>query len=410
MKTGEVEGGAGDKPLVVSLCGTYLKREMQSLYRQMASLRRHRGHVMAEVLENLEEFPAEGFGLTELRRRERPRHRGNSLLRFWYKHVVRQWPPPRPIGMVGREGEYYHPYDLVDRLEELEPALVHVYYGHKAVKYREMLEAWGGPWIVSFHGVDAAKFLDRPGYREELGRVFCEARLVLGRSGSLLARLEELGCPAAKLRLNRTPIQMGGLGLEERVRPGGGEWRLLQACRLVEKKGILTLLDALALLRPEYPCLRYELCGDGPLAGRIAQRVSELGLEGVVEMRGWVGQAELREAFRRAHLFVHPSETTAEGDQEGVPNALLEAMAVGLPVVATRHGGIPEAVSDGVDGLLVGERDAMALAGALRRVFEGEVELGAMSAAAGASVREKYGAGRAVAALEDCYEEARRVR
>jgi glycosyltransferase involved in cell wall biosynthesis len=97
---------------------------------------------------------------------------------------------------------------------------------------------------------------------------------------------------------------------------------------------------------------------------------------------------------------------TASGDQEGVPNSMLEAMASGLPVVATRHGGIPEAVTHGIDGLLVEEKDAVALAQALCTLMSEPDRFATFSRAAAASVRAAYGAESAVAALEECYAEA----
>lgn len=221
------------RPLVVSLCGTYLKKEMQSLYRQIANLREFRTVVFAEQVENLDQFPFEP--VVRMEKRTEPRYRGNFLKRFWYKHVLKQWPPPVPIGHVGNAGQYYHPYDLVDLLGEWKPALVHVYYGHKAVKYRRMLKASGVPWLVSFHGVDVVKFMDDPDYVEGLRQVFAEARLVLARSESLLNRLRDLGCPEEKLRLNRTPVPLETIEYQERSAPADGQWRLLQACRLIPK-------------------------------------------------------------------------------------------------------------------------------------------------------------------------------
>ena len=134
----------GKRVLVASLCGTYLKPEMQSLYRQITGLQEHRNIVLAEKVANLEMFPC--ADLVQMQKQARSRPRGNFLLRFWYKHIVKRWPPPRPIGSAGRDNEYYHPYNLVDLLDEHKPDLVHCYYGHKAVKYLKMLQAAGVPW------------------------------------------------------------------------------------------------------------------------------------------------------------------------------------------------------------------------------------------------------------------------
>lgn len=391
---------ADPRPLVVSLCGTFLKREMQSIYRQVTGLRRFRTVVFTEQVENAEVFPF--APVVVMQKLVRPRARGNFILRFWYKYVVRQWPPPRPIT---RQPEFF-PYNLPALLAEHQPALVHVYYGHKAVKYLEMLRKWGGPFVVSFHGVDVVKFVDTPGYTAELQRVFADARLVLARSDSLLDRLRALGCPPEKLRLNRTPIPLDAIPFHERHAPADGEWRLLQACRLIPKKGLYTTLAALPAVIARFPKVRFILCGTGPEEKRFASEVRALGLQDHVIMTGWMNQPDLLRAYAGAHVFLHPSELTDSGDQEGVPNSMLEAMASGLPVVATRHGGIPEAVTHGVDGLLVAEKDAAALAEALISLLEQPERLTRFSREASRAVRAAYGAEAALAAMEECYAEA----
>jgi glycosyltransferase involved in cell wall biosynthesis len=281
-----------------------------------------------------------------------------------------------------------------------------VYYGHKAVKYRSMLKAWGGPWIVSFHGVDVAKFFDRPGYAAKMAKVFAEAELVLGRSESLLQRLRELGCPPEKLRLNPTPIPLDGFEIPERPEPENGAFRLVQASRLIAKKGLFTTLEALKSVTREFPAAKFILCGDGPDRESFAKAVAEAGLSGNVELLGWLDQESLRREYARAHLFLHPSEMTANSDQEGVPNSMLEAMATGLPVVATWHGGIPEAVRDGEDGRLVPEKDPAALAKAILELLRDSTERNRCGANAAASVRATYGLEASLRRLEDCYREA----
>ncbi len=89
-----------------------------------------------------------------------------------------------------------------------------------------------------------------------------------------------------------------------------------------------------------------------------------------MHFRGFLSQAELRDLYAASHIFLHPSETPPDQNQEGVPNSVLEAMATGLPVVGTKHGGIPEAVEHGRGGLLVEERDFEALATALKEIAQ----------------------------------------
>jgi colanic acid/amylovoran biosynthesis glycosyltransferase len=389
-------------PKLASLCGTYLKAEMQSIYRQVKNIRKFTNVVFCEQTQNLEQFPfSPVIPLTKLCT---PRAKGNFLLRFWYKYVVKQWPPPREINKLP-PGPHF-PYDLPKQLAAHQIDLVHVYYGHKAVKYLPMIQHWGGPFIVSFHGVDVSKFCDQPGYREDLLKVFAEAKLVLARSKSLLAEVQALGCPPEKLRLNRTPIPLDAFPAHERAAPEDGSWRLIQASRLIPKKGLFTTLEALTKVVPQFPKLKFIICGTGPIKEELLARRDALGLKDHVSVRGWLNQTELADEYRRSHVFLHPSELTESADQEGIPNSMLEAMGTGLPVVATYHGGIPEAVTHEVDGLLVPEKDPTALAQAIIEILSQPDKLGALSRAAAATVRQNFGLNEQVAHLEACYQEA----
>jgi colanic acid/amylovoran biosynthesis glycosyltransferase len=125
-----------------------------------------------------------------------------------------------------------------------------------------------------------------------------------------------------------------------------------------------------------------------------------------VTFPGFLPQEKLRALFAGAHLFLHPSELGPDGDQEGVPNSMLEAMASGLPVLATTHGGIPEAVEHGVSGLLVAERDHAALAVQMLTLAGDPGRYAAMSAAAAKRVRECFDLAAQALTLEGYYREA----
>jgi len=394
------EASSDSRPLIASVCGTFLKPEMLSIYRQVTGLKRCRTIVFTEERRNEQQFP---FSAVEVMTKLlRPKPRGNFLLRFWFKYVVKQWPPPIRIE---KDVKPYYPFDLLPRLEAHQPQLIHVYYGHKAVTYRNILLKTELPYIVSFHGVDVAKFA--AGDREEDFReVLSKATLVLARSQSLLDELLRLGVEKSKLRINRTPIPLKGIEASIREAPADGKWRLVQACRLIEKKGILTAIEALKKVKERYPDFRYILCGQGPQEATIREAADQAGIGENVELRGWLSQDALLEEYSKAHLFLHPSELTENADQEGVPNSMLEAMAAGLPVVATLHGGIPEAVTNGKDGVLVPEKDPAALA---KGILEAMGNVEELSTQARRSVVAKYGAEEQIAALEACYEEAIRL-
>ena len=209
--------------------------------------------------------------------------------------------------------------------------------------------------------------------------------------------------------MNRTPIPLDGIEAFERTPPEDGKWRLVQACRLIAKKGIFTWLDALPKVIEKWPELKYCLAGVGPDRERIEEAVAARGLGENVELLGWLDQDGLQKEYAKSHVFLHPSELTETNDQEGVPNSMLEAMAAGLPVVATFHGGIPEAVTDGEDGFLVPEKSSDELAEAMLRMLAEADQLKRMSRRAAESVRENFGFEKQIDNLESVYEEARQI-
>ena len=143
---------------------------------------------------------------------------------------------------------------------------------------------------------------------------------------------------------------------------------ILCVARAVEKKGLDVLLDALALLPPDLDW-RLEHIGGGPLTGGLRAQAERLGLASRVAWLGARAQAEVIAAYRRAALFCLPARIAGDGDRDGLPNVIMEAMAQELPVVSTSISAIPEIVVDGVTGSLVPPNDPAALAAALERLL-----------------------------------------
>src|SRR5204863_337659 len=126
-----------------------------------------------------------------------------------------------------------------------------------------------------------------------------------------------------------------------------------------------------------------------------------------VEMRGFLAQPELAALYNSSHVFLHPSEMPPDQNQEGVPNSMLEAMATGLPVLATTHGGIPEAVAHERTGLLVPERDVEALFDAMCQLADETDRLYILGQAASRTVRDEFEQAKQIEKLEGYYDEAR---
>ena len=177
----------------------------------------------------------------------------------------------------------------------------------------------------------------------------------------------------------------------------------MQAGRLIEKKGLPVTLRAFSTFLKQHPNATLTIAGEGPLLPELQKSARELGIADRVSFTGFVSQEQLREIYYRSHIFLHPSQTGRDGNQEGIPNSMLEAMAAGLPVFATEHGGIPEAIENGVSGVLVPERDDEALARALLNAAQDPGLLSRIARAGGSAVRRNFDLSTQAQRLEEIY-------
>lgn len=223
------------------------------------------------------------------------------------------------------------------------------------------------PLVTNFLGHDLSRLL-RQQPRSYYRRLFSRGELLLPLSLHFRDRLVELGCPPEKIRVQHLGVDTRQFAFRERRLEPGALPRFVSVARLVEKKGLEYGLRAFAQLGREVPGATWEIIGDGPLRASLEALSASLGLQECVRFLGALPRESVREVLGRAHILIAPSVTAVDGDKEGTPVAIMEAMASGMPVVSTRHSGIPEVVEDGVSGLLVPERDADALARAIRAV------------------------------------------
>jgi colanic acid/amylovoran biosynthesis glycosyltransferase len=377
------------KPVAAQYCATFLKPEMLHIYRQITALRAYQPVVLTQKRENASRFPFEPVATIR-----RPWTR--ELRRFWQKTILRG-----PLFISGGEAR-----QIAQRLRQSRAALLHVYFGHIGVHLLPFLKRTGLPVVVSFHGADAGVDTRRAAHLAPMRKVFDRAALILPRSRAIAEALVSLGCPEEKLRVHRTGIPLDRFPFAQRYVPGDGQWRLFQACRLIPKKGIETTLRVFARFSAEYPGARLTIAGEGPLAETLRELAEDLRIAGRVSFPGFVSQARLRDLLYQSHLFLHPSVTGADGDREGVPNAVLEAMASGLPVASTRHGGIPEAIQDGVTGLLAPEHADAALCEAILGLAADPDRYAAMSADAARAIAAEWEIQAQTRLLESLYDEA----
>lgn len=279
--------------------------------------------------------------------------------------------------------------------------------GNIALRLRQ-IGAWDGALITAFRGYDATSLLKQsPRMYADL---FREGEIFLPVSRALQSELIAHGCPVDKLDVHHSGIDCARLRYRGRTLAPGEPLRLLSIARLVEKKGIDVAVEAVARLTRAGCDVQYEVIGDGEQRDALVQRIATLGITRHVRLLGWRNHDETLAALDQAHVLIAPSVTAANGDQEGIPNVLKEAMALGLPVVATRHGGNGELVEDGVSGLLVPERDDAALAQAVTRLKNAAAHWPAMGLAGRRKIENEFDQQRLNAALDDLYRRAREAR
>jgi len=266
--------------------------------------------------------------------------------------------------------------------------IVHCQFGTLGLAALPMVRAGilSGKLVTSFRGYDLQKANTDHLYDE----LFIEGDLFLPVSASFKRLLVESGCDESKITVHRSGIDCSRFSYISKSLISGEPARVMTVARLVEKKGIDIAIRAVARVIASGRRVIYDIVGDGALRFKLNSLVEDLGVGACVRLLGWKSQEEVIDLFERAHLFILPSVTAANGDGEGIPNTVKEAMARGMPVLSTYHSGIPELVEDGVSGFLVPERDADALAERLSYLIDHPEIWPAMGLAGRRRIEKEY--------------------
>ncbi len=245
---------------------------------------------------------------------------------------------------------------LLGKLKSFNPDIIYVDYGTNGIFLREIAETMDCPLIVHFHGFDLSSELKYPWYLEGLRN--------LAESGAKLIVPSE--------HMKRLWVIATGVSENIHVIPCGPNLSLIQKLRGIErpakptisvlgrmtaKKNPLASIEAFRLVCEAIPTVQINWVGAGELMQAARERVKKHGLEINISLLGGLEHEKALEVIANSHVFAQHSVTAPSGDQEGLPVAILEALALGVPVVSTIHSGIPEAVEDGMNGFLVREHD-----------------------------------------------------
>lgn len=291
------------------------------------------------------------------------------------------------------------------RGSERQIAHLHAHFAHTATTVAMLAARLTGlPFSFTAHAKDIYRVDMNPG--DLLRRKMVAARFIVTCTEANRAHLIAQGGDPTRihriyhgvdLTLFRAAPAEVGKGEE---RPGEPPL-VLSVGRFVEKKGFPDLVEAIRRLREAgIDCRALIVGGLTPHAETVRAQIGEAGLDEVVTLQHAVPQEELRTIYQRASLFVLPCVITDDGDRDGIPNVLVEALAMGVPVVSTRISGIPELVEDGVTGRLVAPGDPAALAQAMRELLEDPAQRRQLADAGRARVDDLFDASRNVQALQ----------
>lgn len=269
--------------------------------------------------------------------------------------------------------------DFVDG-HDLDVDLVHTHFVlRQKVAASLVADALDVPFTVTTH-INA--------FRREsrwVGAVFDRANRIFAISDDTRQYVARKFTPTA-------PIEVVRVGVRPELFSGaaGDAKRIVTVCRFVEKKGLPDAIDAVARVAERVPDIEYRLLGSGPLKPTIREQVRDRALEAIVDLPGQVSDDRLREELDAAGTFLLPCVVAADGDRDGTPVALMEAMAMRTVPVSTTVGGIPEMVTDGHDGYLVDPHDSEALADALVDQIRGGASAEAMADNARKTIKDRY--------------------
>ena len=360
----------------------YLFTNGQWIHTQMTGLRRYRPIVLTQQTQNLEEFPIEPVFTAA----ERPP--GMRLLNRAVRRLTGEYPFYGAI------------------LEREEARLIHAHFGFEGCRCLRAQRSTGLPMLTTFYGADASSHAALSRWRERYIRLFAAGTAFVVEGGAMRRRLEEIGCPADKIRVCHLGIDLGRIPFQPRARPQ--EVRFLICAGFREKKGIPYALAALGRIASTKAVpFSVTLIGDGPERPVVEEAIARHGLADRVESLGTLPYSRVLAEIQRCHVLLQPSVTAADGDSEGgAPVILLDAQASGMPVVATRHADIPEYVIDGKTGLLAPERDAEALADRIEDLLEWDSAQWLQAGRDGRlHVEQNYNADLQRPALEALYDE-----
>jgi colanic acid/amylovoran biosynthesis glycosyltransferase len=282
--------------------------------------------------------------------------------------------------------------------------LIYARFGKGGVQMLPLKRMTNLPMVTSFHGADVSKqIVKKEDYAASLPELFLKGDMFTVVCEHMRTRLITLGCPANKITVLKSGIELGKFPFQPKVSANTDEIRLLSVGRLIEKKGMNILIQAFAQIAEKYPNSKLTIIGEGKERKNLETLIKNLHLHDKVVLIGKRSHLEVREHLMDCDLFCIASLTGSDGNVEGIPNVIMEAMAMGRVVVSTEHAGIPELVIHGETGLLVPEQDVVALSDMLIHAIEHQSKWSLLAENGRRKVEQEHDIHRQIQKLEKLF-------
>jgi glycosyltransferase involved in cell wall biosynthesis len=286
---------------------------------------------------------------------------GNILGNDWFRSLLINF----GRGFLNRE-QYDREYQIKRKLRKLKANIILAEYGPTAVHSLKICKELRLPLIVHFHGFDASYKETLSKYKAAYKKVFEYASAIICVSDPMKKKLLALGCPEKKLHKVRYCPDSKFFN----IKPNYSNKNLLSISRFVDKKAPYYLILAFKKVLEKHPNSKLVIAGEGPLLEVTQNLASFYGINAKVNLLGKSSRDTIIEHMQNSCAYIQHSITSISGDQEGSPVSIIEALAAGLPVISTRHAGIPEIVKCKKTGYLVDEHDVTGMADKIISLLE----------------------------------------
>ena len=286
------------------------------------------------------------------------------------------------------------------KIQEVRPDIIHAHFGYDGYKLLAISQKLKIPMVVSFYGSDVSRLPAEFGWKSRYRRMAAANVFFIAASSLMKQQLMDLGFPEKRIEVIRFGFDTRQIPFHDQHQPGKP---VMMVGRLVEKKGFRYALEAIQLLKARGITAEANIFGDGPLLQELRELSVKLDIANQIHFKGFLPVEAILNELPRHSLLLAPSVRAGDGDMEGLPNTILEAMASGTPVVTTRHAAIPEAVIHKKTGVLADEGNPAQLADIMERFYAGQYDTGTIRAHARTMIEEEYDIQQSVSQTEALY-------